>query len=295
MTESPLLRAESIHWQAAGRAILSDISFDLPRGSFTGLVGPNGAGKSTLLRCLYKHIQPSSGRIYLNDADIDSRSLKEHARDVAVILQETQIPFGLSVFDVVAMGLVARKNIFSFINQDDRQEIHQALSQVDMQRFSEAEFNHLSGGEKQRVLVARAIVQKPKLLLMDEPTNHLDIHYQSDVLELAKNLDITVLASIHDLNLAAAFCDHILMINQGQLTTQGSPRHVLTENNISSVFKTCALVDSHPLYDCPRITYAYTRANSVSNNSKPANNEPDENTPPDAKGHHNVSVSDKPS
>ena len=258
-----LLSVQDLGWDVDNKTILNDINFTVKSGQFVGLIGPNGAGKSSLLRCLYRHLKPSRGQVYFQGQDIWQQSLRENAKRVAVILQENHVPFGVRVKDVVAMGLTPHKTLFSFETTDDRKRIIEALERVDLVAQANEAFSHLSGGEKQRVMVARAIVQQPQLLLMDEPTNHLDVHYQSDVLQLAKELNITVLASIHDLNLAATFCDQLLVIDGGRLVGGGNPGDVLSEDMISRTFNTCALVDRHPLYNSPRITYAYkTHGNS---------------------------------
>jgi len=263
MIKTSVVSVRGVGWDVAHKTILNDINFELPSGSFVGLIGPNGAGKSSLLRCIYRHIKPSRGTIYIHGRDIWQQSLRKHAQSIAVILQESYIPFGLRVKDVVAMGLTPHKSLLSFNDSRDRIRIAEAVERVDLGHALNEVFSHLSGGEKQRIMVARAIVQQPQLLLMDEPTNHLDVHYQSEVLQLAQDLDITVLASIHDLNLAATFCDQLLVLNNGRLVGQGRPDGVLTEDMISQVFNTCALVDRHPLYASPRITYAYRRSDEA--------------------------------
>lgn len=263
-----ILSVQSLSWCVGAKTILDDINFTVKRGQFVGLIGPNGAGKSSLLRCLYRHLKPTKGHVLLNGHNIWQGSLKENARRVAVILQEGEVPFGVRVKDVVAMGLTPHKSLWDFDTAADRARIDRAIAQVDLTALRNDVFSHLSGGEKQRVMVARAIVQQPQLLLMDEPTNHLDVHYQSEVLQLAQDLGITVLASIHDLNLASTFCDSLLVIDKGRLVGGGTPSEVLTEDMISTTFNTCSLVDRHPLYDNPRITYAYRTHEPVTSHGK---------------------------
>lgn len=255
--QSHVISVTNLGWDVGNQSILEDISFSVSRGQFVGLIGPNGAGKSSLLRCLYRVNQPSSGKVEIEGRDIWRSSLKENAKKVAVILQENGDYFGLSVKDVVAMGLTPHKSLFSGDSPQDKERVVQALAQVGLQEFERSAFANLSGGEKQRVMVARAIVQQPQVLLMDEPTNHLDVHYQIEVLQLAKSLGITVLASIHDLNLASAFCDSILLLDKGKLVSSGSPEDVLTQENLLSHFRTKAIVDTHPTSNCPRISYDY--------------------------------------
>jgi iron complex transport system ATP-binding protein len=252
-----ILAVNNLGWDAGNRRILDNISFDVEQGSFVGLIGPNGSGKSSLLRCLYRVNQPCRGSVELFGQNIWQHSAKDNAKKVAVILQEHSEHLGLRVKDVVGLGLTPHKKLFTLDSPADKEKISRAIEQVDLTAFSDEPYVHLSGGEKQRVMVARAMVQDPQLLLMDEPTNHLDIHYQISVLQQVQKMGVTIFASFHDLNLAAAYCDRIITIDHGHIVSNGTPEEVLTANMIESVFKTQALVDQHPLYGKPRITYAY--------------------------------------
>ncbi len=252
-----ILDVDKVCWRAGDKDILRDISFSVKKGAFVGLIGPNGAGKSSLLRCLYRVNKPSSGEVRLFGENIWDISAKHNAKKVAVILQEHSEHLGLRVKDVIALGLTPHKRLFEMDSLSDKEKVDKAISQVDLQSLKHESYAHLSGGEKQRVMVARAIVQNPELLLMDEPTNHLDIHYQIDVLKLVQKMGVTVFSSFHDLNLAAAYCDQIVVIHNGKLAAVGTAEDVITENMISTIFKTCAVVDVHPLHKSPRVTYAY--------------------------------------
>lgn len=230
-----------------GAQVLNDISLSVAQGEFVGVIGPNGAGKSSLLKAVYGYkyargVQ-SSGEVLLDDLSVARYARRALARKVAVVLQEPVMPFELSVYDVIAMGLTPNKPLLSFITKDDRVEIMQAAEQVDLLHKLPQGFESLSGGEKQRALIARAIIQRPDILLLDEPTNHLDIRHQIEILDLVHHLNITALVSIHDLNLAAAYCDRIVLLQDGKLVTEGSPAHVLTPKNIAEVFQVQANVD----------------------------------------------------
>lgn len=264
----PLLSVSNISWSAGNNQILTDISFHIPVGSFTGMLGPNGAGKSSLLRCLYKYITPASGQIKFNNQDITNLSNQEFARHVAVVLQHTPQQFNLSVFDVVALGLIPHKSMFSNNSSDDLRLIETAIDQVGLSDKTKIDFETLSGGEKQRVMIARAIVQRPLLLLMDEPTSHLDVKYQIQIMELAKSLGITIIASFHDINLASALCDQLLILKQGRLHTVGKPKEVITEAMLSSVFDVCTRVTEHPQHHAPHVTYFYGYNYSGGNKSR---------------------------
>lgn len=258
----PLLTVNNVSWRVDNTLILKHINVSIERGKFIGLIGPNGAGKSSLLRCLYRFNQPSAGDIKFNDTDIWQLKSEDYAKQVAVVLQETPSQFNFSLFDVVALGLTPHKTLFSSTTQADKQKIAQAISRVGLESHSNQSFDSLSGGEKQRALIARAIVQQPQLLIMDEPTSHLDVKYQIQLMELAKSLGITVFASFHDLNLAAAMCDELVVIKNGEIASAGKPNKVITEQMLDEVFGVCAQVSTHPQTasngeSIPHITYYY--------------------------------------
>lgn len=259
-SKSSLLSCQQLSWRADQQLILDNINFVINAGSFTGLLGPNGAGKSSLLRCLYRYLKPDQGAVLFQQQNIWQIPPRDYAQQVAVVLQESPSQFNLSVYDVVALGLVPHQSLFSANKEQEQQAVNTALEQVGLANKSEQAFEHLSGGEKQRAIIARAIVQKPSLLIMDEPTSHLDVKYQIQIMELAKSLGITVLASFHDLNLASAMCDQLLVLNQGQLVSQGTPEQVITSEMLSQVFGVCAQVTQHPQsaqQNIPHITYFY--------------------------------------
>ncbi len=258
----PLLNVKNVSWGIGNKTILKEINLKITTGKFVGLIGPNGAGKSSLLRCLYRFNKPSDGVVEFNNTDIWQLKSDEYAKKVAVVLQETPSQFNLSVFDVIALGLTPHKSLFSSVTNIDKQKITQAINTVGLADHSDQSFESLSGGEKQRALIARAIVQQPQLLIMDEPTSHLDVKYQIQVMELAKSLGVTVFASFHDLNLASAMCDELVVIKNGEITHTGTPREVLTENMLGDVFGVCAQVNNHPQISksgnsIPHITYFY--------------------------------------
>lgn len=257
-----LLSCSHLSWQVKQQTILDDISFNILSGSFVGLIGANGAGKSSLLRCLYRYLKASNGEVFLkqNDGqkkDIWSLNAQEFAQQVAVVLQETTSQFNVSVDQVVALGLIPHQTLFGGLKKQDKQSIEQALIHVGMLHKKNQNFEVLSGGEKQRVLIARAIVQKPQLLIMDEPTSHLDVKYQIQIMNLAKSLGITVLASFHDLNLASAMCEQLLVLKAGKLVAKGTPENVITSELLANVFDVKARVEVSPVTSTPHITYEY--------------------------------------
>lgn len=254
------LLVEGLAWAAPGhdrepRWLLRDIGLQVAAGEFVGLIGPNGSGKTSLLRCAYRASEPAAGRVLLDEEDLWQRSARWCARRIAVVLQEFPQAFGLTAADVVAMGRTPHKGLFEGDSQDDAARVSDALQRVGLQACATRDFASLSGGEKQRVLLARALVQQPGLLVLDEPTNHLDPRYQLELLGHLRSLDLSVLASFHDLNLAAAFCDRLYVIAEGRMVASGTPEQVLTPELLLQVFGVRALVDRHPLHAYPRVTW----------------------------------------
>ncbi|MGL5046374.1 MAG: ABC transporter ATP-binding protein [Shewanella sp.] len=251
------LDVSHLSWSIKGKTILCDINFALPTGQMLGLIGPNGAGKSSLLRCLYRFIRPTHGQITLFEQDIEHLSPKAFACRVAVVQQDTPHYVDLTTEQLVSMGLTPHKGMFDTHSSCDSERIVNALEKVGLSHKMHQQYEHLSGGEKQRALIARAIVQQPQLLILDEPTNHLDVRYQIQILELVRSLGISVIASIHDLNLASALCDSLLLIHHGEVSAMGTPCEVLTEARIAEVFGVCAQVSPHPQHKKPLISYFY--------------------------------------
>jgi iron complex transport system ATP-binding protein len=237
----------------AGRRIVSDIGLKVPDGSFAGLLGPNGSGKSTILRAIYRAHRPSAGQVLLDGADLLAMRPKDAARRVAVVAQEFTLEFDFTVAEMVMIGRNPHKRAFGRDDETDREITEQAIRQVGGQHLADRGFNTLSGGEKQRVLIAQAIAQGADHLILDEPTNHLDIRYQVEILELVAALGVTVLAAIHDLSLAALFCDTIHLITDGRLIADGPPEAVLTAETVRRAYGTDVLVISHPETGTPHL------------------------------------------
>ncbi|MCL1126890.1 ABC transporter ATP-binding protein [Shewanella surugensis] len=269
--DKTVLSVHALHWQINDKPILADIHFNLQEGQVLGIIGPNGAGKSSLLRCLYRYFKPTSGHIQLFNQNMTALSSRAFAQKVAVVLQDTPQHFDMTTRQLVALGLTPHKGVFDSHTELDDAVIDQALYKVGLTEKGAQVFESLSGGEKQRALIARAIVQDPQLLILDEPTNHLDIRYQIQILELLRSLKISVIISIHDLNLASALCDSLVLLEKGHLIAQGSPNQVLTEATISSVFDVCCEVHSHPQHGKPLICYFYGYDNDLSCNHDKGN------------------------
>lgn len=235
--------------------IIDEINLHIEKGEFVGIIGPNGGGKSTLLKNIYRTLNPSKGTIILNDRNLLKLPQKELAKELAVLCQENAIPFDFKVYEIVSMGRHPHKGLFSQDTAEDFQIIKESLQIVEMLDFAERSFSSLSGGEKQRALIARALAQQAEFLILDEPTNHLDIKYQLQIFELLSNLNITIFAAIHDLNMAGMFCDRIYVIKDARIVASGTPEEVLTAENIRDIFGVQAHISIHPLTGKPQVTY----------------------------------------
>ena len=256
--EISIFSGRDLCWQVDEQLILDDLNFEIKQNKFIGIIGPNGAGKSSLLRCLFGKNKITSGSLKLNRQDIESYSRKELAKKIAVVLQEPPSHFDMSVFEIVSMGLIPRQSLFAFSSGQERKKITQAIADVELSHKSQMPFNILSGGEKQRVMLARAVVQDTDILILDEPTNHLDIQHQISILHLVKSMNITVLLSLHDLNMAAAFCDELILMDKGKIVAQGGCEDVLSEDNLNKVFRVNAQLDQNPSQNGLRINYDYS-------------------------------------
>ncbi|MFG2874892.1 ABC transporter ATP-binding protein [Streptomyces sp. NPDC048337] len=256
MTARPVeLAVEGVRCEIDGHTLLHGVDLTARPGETVGVVGPNGSGKTTLLRCVYGTLRPTGGRVLLDGADADPLGVKERARRVAVVPQDASGAFGLTVREVVAMGRSPHKRFWEQDGPDDARRVAEALETVGVAAFAARRFDELSGGERQRALVARALVQDPGLLALDEPTNHLDIRYQLEVLALVRALPATGLLVLHDLNLAAAFCDRLYVMSGGRVAATGTPAEVLTEALLAEVYGVRTRIGIHPDTGAPNIVY----------------------------------------
>lgn len=244
--------------------VLKGISFDVPKGAFLGVIGPNGSGKTTLLRVATKTLKPVSGTVKLGGEDIFKKSLSDIAKVVGVVTQNTPYGFSFSVMDIVLMGRYPHKKRFDKNIANDFEIAKNSLKLTDCLELADRDFDELSAGERQRVIIARSLTQDPLLLFLDEPTTHLDIGHEMQVFDLIKKLNIekhlTIVAILHDLNLAAQFCDKLLLLDKGEVVKFGNPEDVLDYRIIEKVYKTPVVVEKS------RIT-GKTFVNLVSNYS----------------------------
>lgn len=248
------LAVEDVAWGPyPGRLVLNPTRFRVEPGEMLAVVGPNGAGKSSLLRCLYRYHRPTEGVVRLDGQDIWSMRPRDCARRIATVLQEPASDFGLTVAEIVELGLTP--HIERWRPSDTAGAVEQALALMDLLTLAPRDFATLSGGEKQRVMIARALVQQPDLLILDEPTNHLDIRHQLEVLDLLSRLEATVIVSLHDLALASAHADRVLLLDHGRQIELGAPLDVLTPQTIRRTFAVEAAIDSHPMTRRPRFSF----------------------------------------
>lgn len=240
------VEAKNISFGLGGKAIISNINLKAEPGELVGIVGPNGSGKSTLLKNLYQFHQPDSGVVLLNEKEINSLSIKEIAQKMAVVTQESMVQFDFSVREIVEMGRSPHKKALASSTVEDEEIIRKALQKVGLEDFVNRSITTLSGGEKQRVFLARALAQRSQVLILDEPTNHLDIRHQLQLMDLIKTLKNTVLIALHDLNIAAGYCDKIYMLNKGKVVQCGTPEEVFTKKNLEEVFEVQSDIQKYP-------------------------------------------------
>lgn len=217
--------------------ILKGVSMAVGDREMVGVIGPNGSGKSTLLKCIYRILHPSGGAVKLDGKALLDYTTKESARILAVVAQHNYYNFEFSVQDVVLMGRAPHKRALERDNAQDYQIVAQALETVGMTAFAQRSFSTLSGGEQQRVILARALAQQTPCLILDEPTNHLDIKYQLQLMDLVRGLDRTVITAVHDLNVAAMYCDRLYALKDGRIVGQGTPQELLTPGFIREVYE----------------------------------------------------------
>ena len=237
------------------RAILNDVSMKARPGQVLGLVGPNGSGKSTLIKGMTRVIELVSGRILIDGHDIKTVKRDELARLVATVPQDPALPPAFTAFEVVLMGRTPHLGLLHYEGKKDLAIAWQAMEATHTESFAERRVGELSGGERQRLIIARALTQQPKAMLLDEPTANLDINHQVEILNLVKGLcreqSLTVIIALHDLNLAAQYCDWIVMLNGGRVCAEGTPLDILTAPNIKRVYGAEVCVYPHPINKLP--------------------------------------------
>ncbi|GAA0324259.1 ATP-binding cassette domain-containing protein [Bacillus carboniphilus] len=241
------------------KPVVQDISFSVNAGEFIGILGPNGSGKTTLLKLISKGLPLHAGEVRINDQSIHTYSSVELAKVMAVLPQSTETSFSYSVRETIELGRYPfQKGLFPQWSKEDEEAVRQAILATSVESFQEKELNSLSGGEKQRVFLAQALAQEPSLFLLDEPTNHLDLAHQKGLMDLLKKWSVeknlTVLSVFHDLNLASLYCDRLILMDQGEIISLGTPWEVLEEHRIQHVYKTNIKKQPHTSFPRPQVT-----------------------------------------
>ena len=258
---APALELRGVRAAYPGRPedqpVLENIDLRLDAGEVLALIGPNGAGKSSLLRVAAGVLRPAAGQVLLNGGDLAALAPRQRARHIAVVPQDGPIPNGLFVREMVSLGRTPYARLLLGPTGRDRQAVDWALEATGIQGLADRFVDELSGGERQRVILARALAQQPRLLLLDEPTANLDLHHQVAMLELVRGLSrehgLAVLAAVHDLQLAALYCDRVALLGAGQIISQGAPETVLTAPLLLETFGQRVVLSAHPTHGVPLV------------------------------------------
>ncbi|QYZ79063.1 heme ABC transporter ATP-binding protein [Methanofollis formosanus] len=259
-----MIRAEDLDVRYGDVRVLDAVSLAVNEGTFIGILGPNGCGKTTLIRAISRVIDPAAGAVYVDGRDVGEYSPRELATRLGAVPQETAVSFGFTVEEIVQMGRHPYLGRLSSMKEADYAVCREAMDLTSTTHLADRLITEISGGERQRVLIARALAQQPKAMLLDEPTSHLDINHQIEVLSIIRGLTpaVTVVAVFHDLNLAAYFCDRVILMEKAKIVAVGTPEEVLTDANIRQVFGVPMMVRTHPLTGRPYLVPRYEPAAS---------------------------------
>lgn len=253
-----MIEVEQLECRYDGHTVLQDIELHVEQGEVLAIVGPNGAGKSTLLKAMSGIITAHKGRVLLQGHNIKKLSARVVARSMAYAPQQIRVELPITVEQTVSMGRIPHRGWLMPFNKEDRKVVEKSIELVGLTQLANQRIDELSGGELQRAILGRVLAQSSELLLLDEPTSYLDLKYQSELLQLVKELShsrgATVVITVHDLNLAALYADRIALLGDGRLRALGSPEEVLTEENLSGIYNFPILVSRHPIYGTPLVT-----------------------------------------
>ncbi|ADB33514.1 ABC transporter related protein [Kribbella flavida DSM 17836] len=247
--------ASGIDWTAGGVRILDGVDLEARAGEVLGVLGPNGAGKTSLLRILAGLRRPDRGTVLLGGQPLRGAARRTVARRLAIVEQSPEVHSDITVDETVALGRTPYRGTFAPLGRADHAAIDYALAVTGMSAYRDRSWQTLSGGERQRAQLARALAQEPETIVLDEPTNHLDIRYQLETLTLLRGLGLTVVTALHDLNLAARFCDRLAVLAQGRVVATGAPAEVLTATLIQQVYAVDAVVERSAHTGAPSATY----------------------------------------
>ncbi len=261
------LEAQDLHAGYHGKDVIEGLGLEVHSGDFIGIIGPNGSGKTSLLKTLSRALRPREGVVYLSGEDIYELSAREVARRLAMVSQDPAVAFAFSVMEVVLMGRNPHLGRLKAAGARDLEVVREAMVSSHVWHLADRPVNELSGGERQRVIIAQALAQSPHLLLLDEPTQHLDIHHQLALLEMLAEMccqGLAVVMVMHDINLAAQYCQQLIMISRGREFARGTPSEVLTPNNILEVFGVDAIVTRHAVTSRPYVIFLPSRRSGAS-------------------------------
>lgn len=257
----PVLDVQNLRAGYRGAPIIEDLSFGVESGEIFGVLGPNGSGKTTLLKVISKALRPRGGRILLNGNDLSGMTQLALSRAVAVVPQVTHVEFNFTAREIAAMGRNPHQKRMAFDDAEDERIVRESMEATETWHLRDRPFRVLSGGESQRVLVARCLAQRCALMLLDEPTAHLDIKYQAEIFNLLRGLrdkrGITIVVSTHDLNMAAMVCDRVLLMRRGSRAALGAPREVITPDAVREVFDAPVRVNTDPDTGAPFVVPEY--------------------------------------
>lgn len=246
-----MLRINQLNFAYRENNVLTNIDLSVGEAEFVGIIGPNGAGKSTLLKLILGFLDSKTENIFLNDKLISNFQSKEIGKLIAYVPQETEFNFSYTALDIVRMGRYPYSKGIAYLSNDDEKIVVQSIQQMEIEDFANRNFHELSGGEKQRVVLASALAQQPKILLLDEPTSALDLHHQMDIYKILKTLqmqnDLTAIVVTHDINLASQFCERIILMNKGEIVKDGKPDEVLQFKLIQEIFGVNVYIDINPM------------------------------------------------
>lgn len=251
------------------KLIVNDVTINVNPGEFVGLIGPNGSGKSTLLKAIYRVLSSYDGTIFIDGNNIQESTMKESAKVTSVVPQQSYSNFDFKVLDVALMGRSPHKKAMEFDNEEDYRIARESLECVGMSDYSDSSYSILSGGEQQRTILARALTQQTKCIILDEPTNHLDVKYQLQLMDIIRNMNATKLCAIHDLNIAAQYCDRIYILKNGKVYANGTPEEVLTEKMIKEVYEVDSAISRSPCTGNMIIEYISNKNTANDSSSSP--------------------------
>jgi len=253
------IHANQVNFSYDQKQILHDVTLEMEKGKFTGIIGPNGSGKTTFAKLMSKLLKPETSTIYVNNQDINTIKISDLAKVMAMVPQASQINYDLTVYEVVMLGRTPHLKRFQRESDYDLNLVEEVMKETDTWQYKDRMIHQLSGGERQRVIIARALAQEPEILILDEPVTYLDIHHQLQVMSLIKELsnkrNMTIITILHDLNYALKYCDHVVLLSEGRVFKHGEPKDVVTKDHIKSVYNIDVSIMDHPVTNHPMVIF----------------------------------------